>query len=79
MNQYSFDNECMKDDNLCKKNWQIKEKNDCCKPFPLIIPPGVLNYADFYASLDNAAALTITPLAGGTASVSAHLVITQIA
>ena len=27
----------------------------------------------------NAAALTITPLAGGTNSVSAHLVITQIA
>lgn len=26
----------------------------------------------------NAAALTITPLAGGTAPVSAHLVITQI-
>ena len=26
----------------------------------------------------NAAALTITPLAGGTRSVSAHLVITQI-
>jgi len=27
---------------------------------------------------DNAAALTITPLAGGTRPVSAHLVITQI-
>ena len=27
----------------------------------------------------NAAALTVTPLAGGTCSVSAHLVITQIA
>lgn len=29
-------------------------------------------------SADNAAALTITPLAGGTQPVSAHLVITQI-
>ena len=42
---------------------------------------GVLNYADFYALMppDNAVALTITPLAGGTQSVSAHLVILQIA
>ena len=41
---------------------------------------GVLNYADFYALMppDNAAALTITPVAGGTEPVSAHLVILQI-
>ncbi len=40
----------------------------------------VLGYADFYALMppDNAAALTITPLAGGTLPVSAHLVIMQI-
>lgn len=43
-------------------------------------PGGAFNYADFYALMppDNAAALTITPLAGGTESVSAHLVITQL-
>lgn len=42
---------------------------------------GVINYADFYAlmSPDNAAILTITPLAGGVSPVSAHLVIMQIA
>ena len=41
---------------------------------------GILGYADFYALMppDNAAALTITPVSGGTESVSAHLVITQI-
>ena len=26
MNQYSFDNECMKDDNLCKKIDKLKKK-----------------------------------------------------
>lgn len=41
---------------------------------------GILGFADFYAlmSPDNAAALTITPVSGGTEPVSAHLVITQI-
>ena len=41
---------------------------------------GILSYADFFALMppDNAAALTITPVSGGTEPVSAHLVITQI-
>ena len=65
-----------------------KKCNPCSlPPCSVIIGPtgpagtsGILGFADFYALMppDNAAALTITPLAGGTQSVSAHLVIKQI-
>lgn len=44
-------------------------------------PAGSISgFANFYALMppDNAAALTITPLAGGTQSVSTHLVILKI-
>jgi len=62
---------------LCRDDCPSKNRSDgkcpysCCVKCPLG-PVGPRGPAG------NAAALTITPLAGGTRPISAHLVITQI-
>ena len=82
MNLKFSSNNNKKEEN-CNNEFNCNDYNLNCNPcyrYCYVVGPtgptgpsgGVLNYADFYA-------LTITPLAGGTNSVLAHLVITQIA
>lgn len=88
-NNYRYENDninelrrdCNNDTRGCDCNCQNDPCSDENSRDCLICPPGPQGPADVAGAVGpvgNSAALTITPLAGGTRPVSAHLVITQI-